>query len=396
MPISKAMLRCVLVCLGLHLLAIHARRDEPSVAAEMAIDMDVVESSQMQLEHGDDVKAALQVSEILWEHMEAKDCLQNQTSLRKNQEPSQDSLVDRVWDLELKHDVLAGLHTSLWSYVANELRVKTGMDKEAILQKEIVAAEKHELIKLKQILETEYEFSYDLKKQACVQDAQPRLEAAKEQVQNELEKPCGGTCSKLSSVGVSECQETTGPAATPCPEGTSCGCNYQTQKGLAAAVGAVSYILSWGALAYFVPGGAFMPGPLELSTLISFLVASKADGCRCSVSPCIWDSARMTCAPKPAKKTRNPFQSALPYIGQVCAKKPGAFHLSMNPACDLLPCWPEVYNYVGQVGNETFNCQAGHKSKTSHAMFPPLSDRMKTYMKLFPDELGDYMRRMAN
>ena len=60
-----------------------------------------------------------------------------------------------------------------------------------------------------------------------------------------------GACSKKSAV-VAECREPS--SENFCPEGTRFGCSFAKREKLAVLVGTLSYAVSWGAMAYLVPG----------------------------------------------------------------------------------------------------------------------------------------------
>jgi len=374
-----------------------ARRQSPEVVAlDSPVDKhpaapagsvaELAERSEAEME--DAARDAAKVSRRLWLHAAVRECLCGQER-DDGAKPSRPSLVQRVWDLELKHVVLAGARKkSLLGFISKE--VATRLSSEKALQEEILAAERKELVGLKQILEDDWGFAYDAKKEACGVEAAPQYEATFEAMSAELSEGCSGTCSKLSAAGKGECREQMGRF---CPEGTRCSCSFERQEGLAAVVFPLVYLVSWGTLALLVPGGAVMPGPFELSTVASFLIASKVQGCGCVPAPCAWDEAREACAPGPHAGARNPFQAALPYLGQSCA--PRALGLAARlglapPGCELRPCLPQDAGALGQVGNATFNCQLASQGGAG-APFPSLQERLSRYSDEFPEHLKDFM-----
>eukprot|EP00928_Gymnodinium_smaydae_P027637 TRINITY_DN21305_c0_g1_i1.p1 TRINITY_DN21305_c0_g1~~TRINITY_DN21305_c0_g1_i1.p1 ORF type:complete len:411 (+),score=72.56 TRINITY_DN21305_c0_g1_i1:70-1302(+) len=374
-------------------------------AEGLAVDADAEADEDDSMLPGAALQDALDASRALWTHLAVQDCLQAagpQPEEPGNILPQRPQLVTRIWELELKHVVLASVKESMLSLVASDLRAR--LSSEAARHREMQRAERAELVATKDILEKEYGFLYDVKKTACEEDARASLDARMAAQDAELSSPCSGRCSKLSIAGSSragECREAAAQG-TPCPEGTACACRFESRPKLAAVVFPVAYALSSAALAYLLPKGIgfFVPGPMEVSALVSFLVAGKAAGCRCLPSPCTWVKGRGACAPQAVPGARNAFQAVLPYVGQVCAPSAAAGFSVQSvaarvsgataaPQCELRPCLAADGVHVGQVGNATFNCP-GYMANATWAL-PPLADRLAEYAELFPETLEAHM-----
>lgn len=368
-----------------------------SLAARLDRRSDLHNSSDAgQLAQATTLDDAIGTSLALWEHMEVRDCLKTLMGDGTDDVMSTwEARIQRIWDLELKLTFL-DLKSSLLGYVKTEIQVR--ISEEAARRKQALQEAVRDLYSSKAKL-LEDGFDYDLKKEACIMQARPRLQQIRTQVSKELSEGCSGGHTKFCKVS-NQCRE----LSNMCPEGTHCSCTFSERKRLAAAVGPIAYLAAWGALTYFVPGGALMPGPLEFSMLTSFLVATKSEGCRCTISPCAWDEDRRVCAPKPAIGAKNPFQSVLPYLGQACVPRttfwhqvPGLSEL-ISPGCEARLCLPEDEAAVGPVGDSTFNCQLKFgsqfgKESIEAAPFPSKLDRLQDYMSRFKTDLSAYHER---
>lgn len=317
-------------------------------------------------------------AKMIWTHLNLAGCL------IPDKESSHD-LAQKVWELELNHTVQKALKNSLFSSISNKvLSLFTTKSKN---KEKLHEAEEQMMMEWKHTLKVEYDFDYDTIKQTCILDLEPQFNRTLEMAEQEFSGGCSGGCSKKSIVSSGECRETL--ETKFCPEGTQCGCNFETSKILGPVVGVVTSAIYTGVSVLIAgPAGVAVPGKVAVGMFAMAIAGSKATGCRCLPSDCSWNKDREACVPTSAKGAKNPFQAVLPYVGMKCIAKTKDWRAKfgrtyVSPGCkDAMPCAPEDFNKMGQIGTDTFNCKYLGEASNASTLFPPLEERVAEYKKL--------------